>query len=288
MKHLSKLLIILLLSSCASTKILDLGGKVSTLGTEVSQKAIDVFTLLSQQADIDKSQQDKVKVLTNPNPVNMPLPNTKVADFSKQLASRIKAYQSLMYLYKIFGLLTEGNYSDKTKEAMSALKDSYNSLGELPDIPPNVSSKLPEVSKMLTQVIQAKKVHAHNKILFNLTQLYVSLWNVDQNIWNDYLDRIYGDYALGLNTVDEKKYDVKKISENSKDPYSDESIIILMYKLEKRDEIIKQKNAIKKQLSDFGKALNELNKAHGEISKGNTDISDVIKTLNSIDTLIKN
>lgn len=287
MRHLSKLLIIFLLSSCASTKIIELGGKASTKGTEVSQKALDIFTLLSQQADIDKSQQDKIKVLTHPSPATMALPDTKIQDFSNQLSVRVKAYQSLLNTYKVFTLLTDSKYSDKTQEAVSALQESYNSIEKLPDLPTTVSEKLPEVSKMITQAIQAKKIKTHNQILFSLTELYIKLWDEDQKVWNDYLDRVYDDYSTGLNTVDSKKYDSKKISELSKLPFGDEATLILMYRLEKRDEIIKQKNEIKKQLSDFGKAMKELNKIHAEISKSKTDISDVTKMINSIENLLK-
>ncbi|MDR0801391.1 hypothetical protein [Fluviicola sp.] len=285
-KHLSKLLIVLLLSSCASTKIIELGGKAATTGAEVSQKALDIFTILSQQADIDKSQQDKIKILTHPSPATMTLPDTKTQDFSNQLSARVKAYQNLLNTYKVFTLLTDNKYSDKTQEAVSALQESYNSIEKLPNLPTTVSEKLPEVSKLITQAIQAKKIKAHNQILFSLTQLYIKLWDEDQKIWNDYLDRIYDDYSTGLNTVDSKRYDSKKISELSKEPYSDEATIILMYRLEKRDEITRQKNAIKKQLNDFGKSLKELNKVHAEISKSKTDISDVTKMINSIENLL--
>lgn len=287
MKHLSKFIIIILLSSCTSTKIIELGGKASIKGTEVSQKALDIFKLLSQQAEIDKSQQDKVKVLTNPYPATMPLPNTQIQDFSKQIMPRIKAYQSLLNTYRAFALLTDSKYGDKVLESVTALQESYNSIEKLPDLPSTVSAKLPEVSKMITRAIQAKKIKVHNQILFSLTQLYITLWDEDQNVWNNYIDRIYNDYSNGLNSVSSKKYDAKKISENSKEPYSDESTVILMYRLDSRDKIIKQKNEIKSQFNDFAKALNGLNKVHEEISKSKTDVADVIKMLNSIENLLK-
>jgi hypothetical protein len=286
MRHLSQILIILLLSSCVSTKIIELGGKASTKGTEVSQKALDIFTLLTQQADIDKSQQDKIKVLTHPSPAAMKLPDTEIQDFSSQLSVRIKAYQSLLNTYKVFTLLTDKKYSNKTQEAVSSLQESYNSIGKLPDLPTAVSEKLPEVSKMITQTMQAKKIKNHNQILFSLTDLYIKLWDEDQKVWNDYVDRIYDDYSIGLNTVDSKKYDSRKIAELSKLPFGDEATLILMYRLEVRNEIAKQKNEIKKQLNDFGKALKELNKVHAEISKSKTDISDVTNMIKTIENLL--
>jgi len=287
MKHLSKFLVIVLLSSCASTKIIELGSKATIKGTEVSEKALDIFTLLSQQANIDKSQQDKIKVLTNPDPATMRLPDTKVQDFSKEIAPRVKAYQSLLSTYKAFTLLTDSKYGDKIQESVSALQESYNLIKNLPNLPTTVSTKLPGVSKIITQAIQAKKIKVHNQILFSLTQLYITLWDEDQKIWNDYIDRIYNDYAQSLNSVSSKRYNAKKISENSNEPYSDESTVILIYRLDKRDKIIKQKNEIKNQFNDFGKALKELNQVHGEISKSKTNVTDVINMLSSIENLLK-
>jgi len=109
---------LLVLTSCASSKIVELGGKAATKGAEVSQKGVDIYTTLANQTGIDKSQQDKVKVLTNPNPGEMTLPDTKAQDFSKQIEPRMKAYKSLTNVYKKFALLTDSKFSDKTQEAV--------------------------------------------------------------------------------------------------------------------------------------------------------------------------
>jgi len=286
MKTILKVVLILLLGSCTSTKVIELGGRAASEGVKVSQKAIDVFSLLAKQADIDKSQQDKIKVLTNPDPSTMSLPETKVQDFSQQLAPRILAYKSLLNTYSIFAVLTDKNYGDKTKDAMKALEESYNSINKLPDLPSTVSSKLPEVSKMITQAFQAKNIKQHNQILYSLTQLYFTLWNADEKIWDDYIDRIYNDYIMGLTSIESKQFDVKKIEQTFKEPYKDESTIILMYRLQCRDEIVKQRDEVKKQLKDFGKALLELTQAHAEIGKAETNISDVTSSLNSIENLL--
>ncbi|PZU88631.1 MAG: hypothetical protein DI529_05385 [Chryseobacterium sp.] len=287
MKNKIFLILILILTSCASSKIIELGGKASTEGVDVSQKAIDVYSTLSNQRDIDKSQQDKVKVLTNPKPETMNLPNTDSRDFSIQLEPRINAYKSLLKVYKAFALLTDNKYSDKTQEAVNALQDSYNSIDKLPDLSSTVSEKLPSVAKLITEAIQAKQIKKHNEILYGLSQAYLALWNADKPTWNEYIDRIYNDYSEELNTVVSKRYDAKKISQDNKEPYSDEAIIILMYRLRNRDEIAKQRDDIKKQLNDFGKALEELSRVHSEIAKQKTDVSIVISSINKIEELLK-
>jgi len=281
------LLLLFLLTSCASSKIIELGGKASIKGEEVSQKAIDIYTTLGNQTGIDKFQQDKVKILTNPNPAGMTLPDSRAQDFSKQIEPRIKACKSLMNVYKKFALLTDSRFSDKTQEAESALQDSYNAIEKLPDLPEAVKSKLPEVSKIVSQSIQARKVRAHNEILYNLSQLYLTLWNADLPTWNDYIDRVYDDYAKGLNTVDPKRYNAKKISQEIKEPFSDDATVVLMYRLRNRDEIMKQKNELKKQLSDFGKALEELTKMHSEIAKEKADLPNITSSINKIEEILK-
>lgn len=287
MKSLLKLLIFLLLVSCSSTKVIELGGKAANKGTDVSQNALDLYSTLQQQADIEKSLRDKCDILANPDPTSMTLPDNKIKDFTKQIAPRIKAYQSLLNTYRAFALLTDSKYGDKTKEATSALKDAYNAIEKLPDIPSAISAKLPDVLKMVTQEIQAKKIKEHNNILYELTKIYILLWDEDQKIWNDYIDMVYNQYANCLNSVNSKKYDVKKIADLDNEPYSDDATIILMYRLKNRNDIFKQRDAIKEQLIDFGKALSELNKAHSEIAKQKTDISEVISILNSIENLLK-
>jgi hypothetical protein len=287
MKPKLAFLLFLLLTSCSSSKIIELGGKTSVKGAEVSQKALDVYSVLSNQAAIDKSQQDKLKVLTNPSPATMPLPNTKAKDFSNQLSPRIQAYKSLMAVYAAFALLTDSKYADKTEQAVSALQDSYNAISKLPDLPDVVKSKLPGVAKLITGSIQAKKIRAHNEILYALSQAYLSLWKADTSTWEEYIDLIYNSYADGLNTVDSKRYDASKIAQDIKEPYKDEATIILMYRLRNRDEIMKQKNDTRKQLNDLGKALEELTLAHAEIAKEKPDLSTIISSLNRIEELLK-
>ena len=281
------IVLLLILTSCGSSKIIELGGQAATKGIEVSQKALDIYTTLGEQKDIDKSQQDQLKILVNPDPSTMNLPDTKVTDFSAQLKPRIGAYKKLLAVYQAFALLTDSKYSDKTKEAISALQDSYDSLNKLPDLPESVSSKLPELGQYLTEAIQAKKIKKHNEILYCLSKIYLELWNKDKDTWDQYIDMVYNSYAEGLNTVESKRYDAGKISDNNNDPYSGDATVILMYRLNVRDGIIKNRNDLKKQLDDFGKALEELVKAHSEIAKEKTDITSVISSINKIEELLK-
>ncbi len=253
MKTLLKIALLLLLVSCSSTKMIDLGNKASTEGINVCQRAIEIYTLLSDQADIDKSQQDRIKVLTNPDPATMTLPDVKTQDFSSIISARIQAYKNLSNTYRAFRLLADDKYSDRTQEAVSALQNSYNSIEKLPNLPEKVSSILPEVSKMITRVVQAKKIKTHNEVMYVLTSVFLVLWNEEEKIWYEYLDRIYNDYATGLNAVDSKTYDVKQITRLSGEPYTNESIIILMYRLNKRDEIIKHKMILRNNCTTLGR-----------------------------------
>ncbi len=234
----------------------------------MNEKAIKNF--------IDESQQNKVAILTNPNPGTMTLPNKHSRNFVKQLQPRLNAYKSLLNVYQEFNLLTDSKFGDKTKDAASALITSFNSINQLPDLPSAVSSMLPEVSKTISQSIQAKKVKKHNEILLAITNAYLKLWTEEEPLWDAYIDAVYDDYSSGLNSVPSEYFGAEKIKQNNVEPYSNDTIVILMYRLDKRDEIIIQKNDLKKQLSDFGKALADLDKAHAELAKEKTDISDVI------------
>jgi hypothetical protein len=267
--------------------MIELSGKAASKGVAVSQQGINVYNLLTEQSGIDKLQQDKVKILTHPNPAAMALPDTKVQDFGGQIEARIKAYKSLLETYQAFTLISDSRFGDKTKEALSALQESYNSIEKLPDLPASVADKLPDVAKMISQSIQAKKIKKHNLVLFKLSQLYLDLWNADLKQWNDYVDMIYNSYATGLNTIDSKRFDLEKIRSQSQEPFSDEAIVVLLYRLQYRQQIANQRDTVKKQLTDFGQALAELNRVHAEIAKTKTDITDVTNMLNTIESLLK-
>ncbi len=59
MKNIFKLFVILLLTSCASIKSIELGEKAAKAGAEVSQKALDIYSLLSQQVTLTNLNKTK-------------------------------------------------------------------------------------------------------------------------------------------------------------------------------------------------------------------------------------
>jgi len=287
MRSFVKLFLLLILTSCGSSKLVQVGTTVSKEGLEVSQNGIDTYTLLAEQRDIDASQRDIIKILTNPEPDKMALPQTIPEDFSGRINSRIKAYKSLLSVYQAFSLLTDSKYSADTQTATSAVLASYNSIKQLPQLSSGVSSIISGATGLITQSIQAKQIKKHNEILYNLTKVYLDLWNDEVHIWNDYVDRVYNEYVDGLKTVPTKYYDLNKVKDGNTEPYSDENILLLLYKIKQRNAIIKQKNDLKEQIANFGKALTQLNQAHAELSKDQSNITDVSTSLTNIEILIK-
>lgn len=287
MKNLLWLGIIFLICSCSSTRFIDLGNKVAADGITVSQKAVEIYSTLSQQAGIEKLQEDKLYILTDPYPESLSLPDSKLQDFSKQIEPRIKAYQSLLNIYKSFSLLADTHWGDKTQETISGLTDSYNTLSSLPDLPASVSSYLPELSKQLSEAVQAKKIKNYQLILSNLTGLYLNYWKNDEPVWNVMIDTLYDKYAQGMNSVSPRKYDVKKISQSLKEPYKDDETLILLYKLNQRNEIYSQRDAVKKQLCNFENILTALNLAHSELAKKKPNFAFALLEINSLETLLK-
>lgn len=287
MKNLLWLGIIFLICSCSSSRFIDLGNKVAADGITVSQKAVEIYSTLSQQAGIEKLQEDKLYILTDPYPESLSLPDSKLQDFSKQIEPRIKAYQSLLNIYKSFNLLADTHWGDKTQETISGLSDSYNTLSSLPDLPASVSSYLPELSKQLSEAVQAKKIKNYQLILSNLTGLYLNYWKNDEPVWKVMIDTLYDKYAKGMNSVSPQKYDVKKISQSLKEPYKDDETLILLYKLNQRNEIYSQRDAVKKQLCNFENILTALNLAHTELAKKKPNFALALLEINSLENFLK-
>jgi len=282
------LLIPLFLLSCASGRMIELGSQASRAGMEVCNDALDVYATLSEQQEKDKLYQDRLKILLNPDPASMTLPDSETTDFSEQIEPRREAYKSLLNTYRVFNLLTDKEYGNKNEEALATLQNSYNSIAGLPDLPGEVSSRLPEIAGYLSEAFQAKKVRKHNKALYPLSEAYLVLWQEDSEIWIDYLNRIYDDYARGLNQVSPNRYDPEAIARDLDLPYSDSAVLLMMYRLELRNDIKKEKNNIIKEIADVEKALAELTHAHSEISKDKPSITDIISTLDKIEAIVEN
>lgn len=287
MKYVIKITVFLFLASCGSAKVAELGGETAQKGEEVSQRAIELYQLLNKQSEIEKAQRDRIKILTNPNPASMTIPDTKPQDFSEQIEKRIIAYRQLIEAYEYFEQLTDKKYSEKTEELGSALQESYNALEQLPDLPDEAASKLGSLLKMITQASQAKKIKEHSLAFHHLIGLYHILWEKEKAIWNAYLDRVYDDYIAELNTVKSQRYDAKKILELYDFPYSDEAVIILFYRLEQREKIVAQKKELVEQLNDVGEMLQELSTAHEKLAEKKITVYDILLALKEIENLLK-
>ncbi len=287
MRLLSLLSLLLLLNACHSSKLLELGSATAHKGIEVSQQALHLYDMLDQQAEIDKQQQDEIKILTNPDPAKMKLPDTKREDFSAQLAPRIKAYSNMLKAYKAFALLSDKTHQQQSENAMTALRNAYSDLDKLPNLPQPISQKLPNLTGLLQQSIHAGKVKKHHQILHSLTDLLVELWESDLSTWEEYLDRIYNDYADAISAIGADKYAVKKISDAAASPYAEDAVLIQLYRLKLRKSITAQKNNLKNQLKQFGKTLLELNLAHAELSKLKTNITLIEQSLYTLEQLLK-
>ena len=287
MKKLSFWVMILTLSSCStSSKIIQLGGNVATQGTEVSKKGVQVYQLIDSQFEIQKNLRDKIKVLENPDPQSLiKLPDTPKEDFSKQIGIRINAYRNLLDIYENFALLSDDKYSSKITEATKNLESSLATIKQIPALNDTQSNLISKITTQISQGIQAKKIKQNNETLFNLTELYVSVWKKDLPMWNDAIDNIYGNYIKELNLIENKVYDAKKVATEFKQPYND-NITVVMYRLKLRDEIITERDKVKGMINDFGASLQLLNMAHAEVSKTETNVSDLIFTLNSITNLL--
>ena len=287
MKYVIKITVFLFFVSCGSAKVAELGSETAQKGEEVSQRAIELYQLLNKQSEIEKAQRDRIKILTNPNPESMTIPDTRPQDFSEQIEKRISAYRQLLIAYDYFDRLTDKKLSEKTEELGGALQESYNAIEQLPDLPEEASSKLGEVLKMITQASQAKKIKEHSLAFHHLTEVYHVLWEKDKAVWNAYLDRVYDDYIAELNTVKSEQYDAKKILDLHHFPFTEDAVIILFYRLEQREQLVTQKKELVEQLNDVGEMLQELSRAHEKLAEKKVKVSDILQALKEIENLLK-
>jgi len=288
MKNYIKLLALLILTSCSTTKQLKTGSQISKDGMLVAQKGIDTYTLLQQQKDIDRSQQDMILILTAPNPAAVHFSDSTGNTIAIQIAPRINAYKSLIAAYQAFGRLTGNDNSADTKTAADALTASYNSVKQLPDLSSGVMSLISTGGTYIMQAIQSGSMKKHNEALSQLTKIYLDLWNSEAPTWDRYIDFVYDTYGRQLRTIPAKNYDMTKVKAGVADqPYTGDAISLALYQEKQYVTVIQQKNTLKKQLADFGKLLTLLNQAHIEFSKDQADTTAAASTLINIETLLQ-
>jgi len=288
MKLFFQLLVLLLLTSCSSSKLLlQTGAQASKDGILVCQKGVDTYTLLSQQQAIDQSQQQIILILSVPNPAAINLAENKASPIAKEIAPRINAYKSLLSVYQVFGLLTGSDEPGDTKAAEDALTASYNNIKQLPDLSASVSGFISTAGSAIMKQIQSGSVKKHNEALYELTKAYLALWNDEMPVWQKYLGLVYNRYANQLRTNPAAVYDMAKVKEALTEPYTGDAVILELFRVKQINDVTQQKAAVEKQLTDFGKALTLLNQAHLDLSKDASVTSDASNTLNTLETLLQ-
>lgn len=273
-------------SGCLAPKnVRSLGSAIALQGKNVSTSALTVYDDLGKQQDVDKSQQDFIKVVTSPNPASPNLPDSKSRPFTKQLQPRVEAYQALLKTYSTFQILTDKSFGDQAKTAADSLFTSYNSIKAVPDLPGIVTSALPSVLGLITEAKQARDIRKHNRALTELCKLYRELWEQDLPIWRDYLNRVYGDFSNGLSSLDASRFDEQRLAEVVNEPFSKE-INVGLYKIHQRNAAFEKRDTILAKLQLVNQALGQLESAHIELVKAKPSLPDALAALDTIQSLL--
>lgn len=254
-------------------------------GKDVSSNALNAYDDLSKQADIDKTQQDFVKVVTSPNPGGSRLPDTPARPFSKQLKPRIAAYRALLDAYSKYQSLTDKDFGKQTSDAAGALVTSVKSLQGVPDLPSAVQTLLPAVVGLITSAQQSRDIRKYNHALTELSRTYESLWDEELPLWKEYLNRIYEDYADGFRSLDADRFDPKQLSEVVKEPFT-EKFKIGLYKIQMRNEAFSRRDALIAKLDAVSQSFRQLNSAQTELVKAKPNVADALAELGQINSTI--
>lgn len=285
-RPMAVVLMLLLIHGCFTPKnVRTLGSAVAIKGKDVSSTALSAYSELAKQPDIDKAQQDFVKVVTSPNPTSANLPNTESKPFTKQLQPRIAAYKALLNTYSTFQILTDKDYGAQATTASSSLLSSFNALKSVPDLPDSVTTALPSLTGIITEAQRAKDIRKHNRALTQLSKAYGLLWQDDLPVWQDYLNRIYQDYAQGLSTLDAQRFNETSLAAFLKEPFS-KDINVGLYKIQRRNAAYAERDAILDKLRRVNQAFTQLESAHAELAKAQPNLIDALAALDSIDGIL--
>jgi hypothetical protein len=275
----------LLLTGCLRTAaVRTLGSAVAMKGKDVSSSALSVYDELAKQADIDRAQQDYIKVVTSPDPERGRLPDTQSRPFARQLEPRIAAYRALLDAYSKYQTLSGKDFGKQTETAAGSLLTGMKSLSGVPDLPSAVTTLLPKVAGMIMEAQRAKDIRKYNRALVELSTAYQSLWDRDLPIWKQYLERIYGDYADGFKSVDVTRFDRAALAGAVKDPFTVE-IKMGLYKLQMRNDAFRQRDALIGRLDQVSESFRQLESGQAELMKAKPNVADALAELDQINSI---
>lgn len=287
------LIVTLLSTGCDEETITQLGVKLAVSGQNASDSAVRALNNLDDLESVDYQQRGVIKVVILPQALLAAPPkniNDLIAvkhndELETEIASRVKAYKLFGKAYASLQRLSETKFADQTATAESDLINAFNAVKVLPKVPASVTSLIPDLTKIVINRKQAKDVKKANLLLFQLCQVYRTLWEADRPVWDQYMTAVENEYVLSLISVPPDRFDPQQLREVVKLPYP-QPYLAYLYKKQEEARVENDMRQIKDQLDSVDTALGLLEKSHKELASEKPSFGDVIGTLDQVVTVL--
>jgi hypothetical protein len=289
-KQFFALLPLIYLTSCSySNRIVELGGSTAKAGKDLTNTVVSIYNEIDDLGKKDKQEQDRISLLVLPKGSKIVnLPDAKPQLFTNALKERLKAYNALAKVYEQFNLLADKNYSDRTKDAVDALNAAVADIRQIPSLPASITNMLPTVAADITKSIQAKKIKMHNVNILPITKAFYELWKADATVWKDAVNSYTQSQYQSIGSLSPDVFDAAKISSAmGNEPFTDTNLLIALYKIKIRNELIDIQMDFNKKIDAVTSSFEELINCHIELAKDKPNFSDLISALNDINDTIK-
>lgn len=275
----SAALVLVSFTACVSTAGRNQAVSITKTGAEVCEKTIRVLEKCSELERESKLVERELLII---NSNGMPVPEmSTLKDIQAELKQRVEAYQALGKVYAQFSLLASTDYGAKTKEGLTALTQSVNSLGAITVLDNGSQSLVSNLGALAVSSLQAGDIQKHNQVLFELVSQFSAAWEKDEPALLKRIDTLYQHQADLLRGISKDRFDKERLEKVMDDPYSG-PILVELYKSRQELERSQKGAELKEELRTIGRSLAKLAGSHGELAKQQPSLQDVFESLDRI------
>ena len=269
------------LSSCSGNNAKDDKTFLSENGIALSAKAINTYKDLNNALRNQQYNNEMIRILNDPAPSSYLMNlNESKSEIIKDNINKQAAFGLLRKSFSAYNLFLDRNFDYKSSDLKNRLASSCSILDSF-----EVSDFFSERVQYLNQVIAGGRFK-EDVVIMELAKLYTDLWNQDSQKWFMLLEDEMKNYREGVNKISNNSFDASKVKKLVTQPYSNEAVLINLYKLQLIKEKEQKANNLMDEIQIVTEGFEILTELNAELAKRKADKQRISELNNKLELIV--
>jgi hypothetical protein len=273
---------LLIFNSCKSDSD-EQGTQYSENGIKLCQNAQKLIQDMSSSLSNQDYQSEFIKIMNNPSPETYVMQkDSNNSELKMQYLYLLNAFKSLEKTFNTFQLQLSNKISVSSSNLEEKLLMTCNGLDSL-----TLSEELANKNVKLKKNVKSGKFRVEGTV-YQITDMYAEVWDEYSGNYLSSQIKAQQKYENGIKNISVSAFNSEKIKTLVNEPYSNDAVLINLYKLKLIKDNQEKLTAIESRIKNISDSYQILLRIQGELIKNKKNKVKIQELNNSIQALLAN